>query len=124
MKQTTKVLLPLGLFMSIVIPVTVKALFTDSDLFQSDESSKIDYLQPYKIRPENSLDMPNTGIVPIEQEIISQDREKPYRNISRKDNKMSTPNTSLPSDAEMQLQLELQNEIDARNIAKSSETFK
>jgi hypothetical protein len=52
MKQSTKVLLPLGLFMSIVIPVTVKSLFTDTDFFDTSESSKIDYLQPYKIKPE------------------------------------------------------------------------
>lgn len=58
MKQTTKVLLPLGLFMSIVIPLTVKALFTDTDFFESSENSKIDYLQPYKVKPESSIESP------------------------------------------------------------------
>ena len=58
MKQTTKVLLPLGLFMSIVIPITVKSLFTDTDFFESSESSKIDYLRPYKPKPEMVTDLP------------------------------------------------------------------
>jgi hypothetical protein len=62
MKQTTKVLLPLGLFMSIVIPLTVKALFTDTDFFESSENSKVDYLQPYKVKPESSIEAPQLNV--------------------------------------------------------------
>ena len=62
MKQTTKILLPLGLFMSIVIPITVKTLFTDTDFFEKDENSGIDYLQPYKIRPEAVTNLPQLSV--------------------------------------------------------------
>lgn len=62
MKQTTKVLLPLGLFMSIVIPVTVKSLFTETDFFESEGESKIDFLQPYKTKPEAVTDLPKLSV--------------------------------------------------------------
>lgn len=62
MKQPTKVLLPLGLFMSLVIPISVKSLFTETDFFESDETSKIDYLQPYQTKPEAVTDLPHFGI--------------------------------------------------------------
>jgi len=110
MKQTTKVLLPLGLFMSIVIPVTIKALFTDSDFFSNDEISKIDYLQPYKIKPENSLDMPNTVVASVEPQQISRVQDKSYYNHTKEDNKVSIPKTDISSDVEAELQLELQRE--------------
>ncbi|MBC8053983.1 MAG: hypothetical protein H7Y13_13030 [Sphingobacteriaceae bacterium] len=62
MKQTTKVLLPVGLFMSIVIPLTVKSLFTETDFFESDENSKIDFLQPYKSKPEAATSIPQLAV--------------------------------------------------------------
>lgn len=61
MKQTTKVLLPLGLFMSIVIPVTVKSLFTETDFFESDGDPKI-FLQPYKTKPETVTGLPELSV--------------------------------------------------------------
>lgn len=59
MKQSTKVLLPLGLLMAIVIPVAVKTLVLETDFFEADNNtSQYDYLQPYKVRPENAVNMP------------------------------------------------------------------
>jgi hypothetical protein len=57
MKQATKVLLPLGLFMSIVIPITVKSMFSETNFFEAD-NSKSDYIQPYNFRPENEEVVP------------------------------------------------------------------
>jgi|GEM_PF-1193717 len=62
MNKTTKIFLTLGLLMAIVIPVTVKGLFTETDFFESSESLKIDYLQPYKPKPETAINLPK-GIV-------------------------------------------------------------
>lgn len=59
MNKTTKILLVLGLLIAVVIPVTVKELFTDTDFFESSESSSMEYLQPYKIRPETAIHSPN-----------------------------------------------------------------
>ena len=71
MKQSTKVLLPLGLFMSIVIPVTVKSLFTDTDFFDTSESSQIGYLQPYNIKPEAGTESLNLNEVTLEPSSLS-----------------------------------------------------
>lgn len=52
MTTPTKVLLPIGLFMSIVIPVTLKSMFTEgsySDFF----NYSADHFQPYKLTPES-----------------------------------------------------------------------
>lgn len=58
MNKTTKILLAFGLLMAVIIPVTVKGLFTETDFFDTSESSKMDYLQPYKPKPETAISLP------------------------------------------------------------------
>lgn len=70
MKQSTKVLLPLGLLMAIVIPVVVKTLVLETDFFEEDNSSKYDYLQPYKMRPESAIVMPGTEGQSVQNPIV------------------------------------------------------
>lgn len=118
MKRTTKVLLPLGLCMSIVIPVTVKALFADSDFFRNDESSKIDYLQPYKVKPEASLDLPTSINNPVnDSEASYRVQKNTYEKASDKNKKLDLPNADISSNVELQLQMELQNQDDLESVA-------
>ncbi|MBC7913876.1 MAG: hypothetical protein H7Y07_07115 [Pyrinomonadaceae bacterium] len=58
MKQSTKVLLPLGLFMSVVIPIAVKSMFSESDFFESGGSD----IQLYKPQPENATNLPTLRV--------------------------------------------------------------
>lgn len=106
MKQATKVLLPLGLFMSIVIPVTVKSLFTESDLFESEEASKIDYLQPYKLKPESGSELPRLTvgedgtvevISPPTSEAAPQRRQYEAPERGSRDRKLNMPSSLTPS---------------------------
>ena len=110
MKQSTKVLLPLGLFMSIVIPVTVKSLFTDSAFLEASENSKIDYSQPYQVKPEVRAEIlqlnrdENTGEIAAERSNSNHINEKeslnpPQRRLLEKD--LSLPAEALTLD-EMQ----------------------
>jgi hypothetical protein len=111
MKQSTKVLLPLGLFMSIVIPVTVKSLFTDSAFLEASENSKIDYSQPYQVKPEVRAEIlqldkdENTGEIAAERSNSSnhinekESLNPPQRRLLEKD--LSLPAEALTLD-EMQ----------------------
>jgi hypothetical protein len=117
MKQSTKVLLPIGLVMSIVIPITVKSLFTEGDLFQYDESSKIDYLQPYKIKPEALLEIPGSKTAetviqsPVMSE-VSKLEERGAVSFDRSDeakkDEYESSSSRLPSITEMEMELKLQ----------------
>jgi hypothetical protein len=64
MKQTTKVLLPLGLLMSIVIPVTVKSLFMETDFFSNKQESSYSQpmLQPDQTGGETNMKMGSSGL--------------------------------------------------------------
>jgi hypothetical protein len=117
MKQSTKVVLPLGLFMSVVIPITVKLLFTEGDLFQNDASeSQIDYLQPYKIKPEASLEIPGqtSGTISesqtVRERIVeSVDAQQSYEHYmeSNVGKEPSASQSASPSIAEMEMELNL-----------------
>ncbi|MFD2161095.1 hypothetical protein ACFSJU_01760 [Paradesertivirga mongoliensis] len=105
MKQTTKVLLPLGLFMSIVIPVTVKSLFTETDFFESDGDSKIDFLQPYKTKPETVTGLPELSVgedgemqilEPSPQSRVHSQSEKSSERGSR-ERKLNMPSSITPA---------------------------
>ena len=104
--------------MSIVIPVTVKALFTDSDFFRNDESSKIDYLQPYKVKPEASLDLPaSVDAHVVDSEASYRVQKNTYEKASDKSRKLDMPNGDISSNVELQLQMELQNQDDLESVS-------
>lgn len=90
MKQSTKVLLPLGLLMAVVIPVAVKTLVLETDFFEEDSSSKYDYLQPYKMRPESAVVMPGTEGQSVQAPVVRANvsannyRPKSYSSSTRK----------------------------------------
>jgi len=120
MKQTTKVLLPLGLFMSIVIPLTVKALFTDTDFFESSESSKMDYLQPYKVKPESLIETPGQNVG--ENELVENagetkanpDNANSYYKSSSEKKRIRTPVVDVPgSDLDLEIQVNSTEKIEA-----------
>jgi hypothetical protein len=102
--------------MSIVIPVTVKTLFTDTDFFESKEDYKIDYLQPYKPRPEIATPLPGTAdIVDLQgtsvQKLKPRERSRSY--VDRIQNLDKASDAAL--DAEIQLLK--QNNADLENLS-------
>ncbi|HEY0057329.1 MAG TPA: hypothetical protein VGB63_18410 [Pedobacter sp.] len=99
MKQSTKVLLPLGLFMSIVIPVTVKSLFTDSAFFDISESSQIEYLQPYSIKPVAGTESLNLNEVTVEPSTLSNSQNISPVNQSRLSRQKERDKVDLPTEA-------------------------
>lgn len=108
MKQSTKVLLPLGLFMSIVIPLTMKALFTDAEFFESDSGSNFDYIQPNKSASGNSGELPNTQIddVEVESGIKKDIRIKALPSAAESGETIAPPTDDV-SAADLELQLQL-----------------
>jgi hypothetical protein len=113
MKQTTKVLLPLGLLMSIVIPLTVRALLTDADFVGTDNNTNVDYLQPYQIPPESSVTIPNSDLTSenLKEKIHpghtgsykSKEQAKSYIG-SNKRIKIDIPLEEIPPNVKMQLE--------------------
>ncbi len=99
MKQSTKVLLPLGLFMSVVIPVTVKSLFTDTAFFDTSESSRMEYLQPYKIKPEVVIDMNGAVEETAPETLNNQDRSQEKEPSGFSSRRSRDKDLSLPAEA-------------------------